>query len=121
MVLGLAVVAGLFVSAVAAVALMVAGFQVDTADWTRRQSSGFYADEAGVQTVWMKVSRRIRPFQEAPEVWPTQPGGGREPGSNNPFMRDDGTVTIQGAPVTITVTRIAVAPDRFRLDVGTDR
>ena len=110
--LAIVLVAAMLVSITAAVALNVTGFRLHRTQLMQRKGDAYYAAEAGIQAAFHKLSRapRLPPFQADPDTWPQDDP--RRPGM--PSMVDR-SVTIDGSPVSVRVTRIATGPDRFEV------
>ncbi len=106
MALAMVLAVGLLLTITTMALLRTVGFQFHSVESQRRRDAAFYAAEAGIQAVWVKLQRNLPPFTN-----PDDPA--------NPWVRSE-TMTVGGRAVTVLVNRIATNPNRFSIHVTTE-
>lgn len=106
MALAMVLAVGLLLTITTTVLLRTVGFQFHSVESQRRRDAAFYAAEAGIQAVWVKLQRQLPPFTN-----PDDPA--------NPWVRKE-TITVGDRPVSVEINRIATNPNRFSIRVTTE-
>lgn len=116
--LAIVLVAGVLVSLTAAIALNATGLRLHMTRSQVRHGDNYYASEAGVQIVWIKLERQIPPFDTDPGTWPDTDGDTFPDQSETIWIPEDVNDPSR-QQVTITVNRISTNPDRFKISART--
>ncbi len=91
--LAMVLVAAVLVSITAAIALNVSGHRLHRAQMLQQHDTTYYADEAAMQWVFIKIGKNLPPFNT--------------PWAVNAVRTEPQPLIIGGRSVTISVTRVA--------------